>query len=64
VVTPAGVRSEITVFSLAIDPQNTSTLYGAGFSGVFKSVDGGKSWQLSMAGRSSRARTADRVGVA
>src|SRR5205823_4864271 len=34
------------VFALALDPQTPATLYaGTLFSGVFKSIDGGGSWQ-------------------
>jgi photosystem II stability/assembly factor-like uncharacterized protein len=32
------------VFSLALDPQNSSTLYAGTFAGVFKSIDGGGHW--------------------
>src|SRR5262249_25879505 len=33
-----------TIQSLAIDPQNSTTLYAGTSSGVFKSIDGGLSW--------------------
>jgi photosystem II stability/assembly factor-like uncharacterized protein len=38
-----GAYSAGSIFALAIDPQNSTTLYGAGF-GAFKSTDGGATW--------------------
>jgi hypothetical protein len=35
---------------LAVDPQTPANLYAAGFSGVFKSSDGGDNWALSSNG--------------
>ncbi len=36
------------IFSIAIDPVNTSTLYAGTGNGVFRSSDGGAHWQLSL----------------
>lgn len=35
---------------LAVDPQTPNNLYAAGFSGIFKSVDGGVSWARASTG--------------
>jgi photosystem II stability/assembly factor-like uncharacterized protein len=38
------------ILYLAIDPQNTSTLYTGTYAGVFKSVDGGATWIAANSG--------------
>jgi hypothetical protein len=39
------------VLTLAINPQNTSTIYaGNGVSGVFQTIDGGASWRAMNSG--------------
>lgn len=38
------------VNTLAIDPQNSSSLYAAIYGGVFKSTDGGASWNAVNSG--------------
>ena len=39
------VEESIPILSLAIDPQNSDIIYiGTGYHGIFKSIDGGKSW--------------------
>jgi photosystem II stability/assembly factor-like uncharacterized protein len=35
------------IFGLAIDPQNSSTMYASSFYGLFKSTDGAASWTAS-----------------
>lgn len=51
---PAGVDPAGRVNSLVIDPHNDSILYGAAeMSGVWKSKDGGKSWQHASVGLKS-----------
>ena len=41
-----GLSSE-AIWSLAIDPQTPTTLYtGTFYNGVYKSTDGGKTWNL------------------
>src|SRR5439155_16285897 len=42
--TGAAALPDIPVFSIIVDPQNTSTLYVASDIGVFISVDGGATW--------------------
>src|SRR3546814_20233708 len=41
----AGLPDKQRVYSLAADPQDPSTLYAGLRAGVFKTVDGGKSWR-------------------
>ena len=36
--------------NFAIDPQNSSTVYAGGYSGVFKSTNGGMTWGLANNG--------------
>ena len=41
----------VSVFSLAIDPKNPTTVYAGTFgNGVFKSIDGGQQWMRASAG--------------
>lgn len=57
---PAGAG---TVLSLVVDPQNSVTLYAATFPGesaddaVFKSTDGGTTWQRLQSGSAFRLST-------
>ncbi|HEY6323129.1 MAG TPA: hypothetical protein VJA16_16410 [Thermoanaerobaculia bacterium] len=46
----AGAGLPQVIYSLAIDPQSSSTLYAATHSGLFKSTDGGGSWLPAGAG--------------
>jgi photosystem II stability/assembly factor-like uncharacterized protein len=42
---------EITVYGLAIDPRNSEVVYaGTDGSGVYRSADGGESWQVMSEG--------------
>jgi uncharacterized repeat protein (TIGR02543 family) len=34
------------IFGIAIDPLNSNTIYVPAFSGIYKSLDGGKNWQF------------------
>ena len=34
-----------SIIAIAIDPENSRTLYAAGFGGLYKSTDGGESWE-------------------
>jgi uncharacterized repeat protein (TIGR01451 family) len=45
--------SDPNIESIVVDPTNSSTLYAAGSSGVFKSMDGGNFWRLTGQGRVS-----------
>ncbi len=45
----AGLPPQV-IYSLAIDPRSSSTLYAATYSGLFKSTDGGGSWLPAGAG--------------
>jgi photosystem II stability/assembly factor-like uncharacterized protein len=46
----AGAGLPQVIYSLAIDPRSSSTLYAATYSGLFKSADGGGSWLAAGAG--------------
>ena len=49
----AGIWSGLyatAVYSVAIDPQNTVTMYAGTYSGIYKSSDGGGSWSASNTG--------------
>ncbi|MDT8067958.1 MAG: S8 family serine peptidase [Terriglobia bacterium] len=46
------------LLGMVIDPVNTSTLYGAGYGGVWKSTDGGQSCALAVSGLTSTYVTA------
>ena len=39
------------VLKVAVDPQNSNTIYASGAYGVFKSIDGGKTWKEKNKGR-------------
>ena len=43
------------VISLAVDPRNSNTVYAAGSGGIFKSTDGGISWNTMNSGLSPYA---------
>jgi photosystem II stability/assembly factor-like uncharacterized protein len=45
-----GIAPTAMIYSLAIDPETTSTLYAATDSGVYKSMDAGQHWQASSNG--------------
>src|SRR5262249_48631738 len=45
-----GLRVEVTVTNLLIDPQHTSTLYAGSIRGVWRSTDGGRNWSGINAG--------------
>ena len=45
----AGPSARLGYVPLAVDPQNSDTLYGAG-DGVVKSTDGGRSWRTTSTG--------------
>jgi photosystem II stability/assembly factor-like uncharacterized protein len=40
----------VPIISLAVDPQNSSIVYASGSGGVFKSMDGGASWNAMKTG--------------
>jgi hypothetical protein len=42
-----GSRSWLGIRSMAIDPQDSSTVYAGTECGVFKTIDGGASWAAS-----------------
>jgi hypothetical protein len=42
-----------TVYALAIDPTTPTTLYAGADAGVFKSTDGGSTWNTSLSGHAS-----------
>lgn len=44
---PTGFQ-KIGLNSLAIDPQAPSTLYSSNFNGVYRTTDGGESWQAAL----------------
>lgn len=48
----AGLPPQVidSLYSLAIDPRSSTTLYAGAFSGLFKSTDGGGSWLPASAG--------------
>ena len=51
----AGLQEDPFVYSLAFDPRNTQVIYAGTFKsqgpgGVYKSTDGGKSWQPAVGG--------------
>jgi photosystem II stability/assembly factor-like uncharacterized protein len=48
--TQQGLPADLTVFTIAIDPRETSTVYAAGGEGVFKSVNDGATWFESDTG--------------
>lgn len=50
------INSDLTdlhIQAMAIDPNQPTTIYGSTYAGVFKSTNGGKSWQLSNSGMTS-----------
>jgi photosystem II stability/assembly factor-like uncharacterized protein len=51
----AGLPNYVT--ALAIDPQNSSTLYAGSNSGVFRSTDGGANWNSVNSGLTTLAVT-------
>ncbi|HGE69697.1 TPA: hypothetical protein ENX78_02605 [Candidatus Poribacteria bacterium] len=53
-VTPSGdVESTLVVSSVVINPINTSIVYAANQTGVFRSADGGKTWEKINTGLTS-----------
>ncbi|HKC87424.1 MAG TPA: SBBP repeat-containing protein, partial [Blastocatellia bacterium] len=42
-----GALNTTRVFTVAVDPSNSSVLYAGTFQGVYKSVNGGQQWQLT-----------------
>ncbi len=43
----SGLPSSVSLSAIAIDPANPNTVYVGGVSGIFRSTDGGASWNLA-----------------
>src|SRR5262249_40850615 len=39
-----GAEPPVVIYAMAIDPQNSSTVYAGALNGLFKSTDGGTNW--------------------
>jgi photosystem II stability/assembly factor-like uncharacterized protein len=57
------VDVDISLSSLAQDPAAPSTLYTGSDAGLFKSIDGGATWNKSMSGMPPSAGQVDAIGI-
>lgn len=47
IFSPTGTTSALSVQELAVDPKNPATVYAGTYGGVYKSTDGGMSWNAT-----------------